>query len=335
MTISRSTTRVFSADAALGLESLLDNPEVIFMKGYKSGSLTHSAMAFLSSDTQTAGMTKDAFDSYLFKDGKPLALTSEDTSDAPEVIYNEEGVATGLDISKALATRDGRLAKTIDSKLGVNKDATFSRPNSWNVISTTGYGICKYVNVNIPESQTVNANTNYTCAPIFWLARIYLDYAEARAELGELTDADMNNTLNKLYVRAGLPTQTVASLSSMNDPANNMEVSSLLWEVRRCRRCEMMFDLNHRYWDLIRWHKLDLLDTTVYPNIVLGANLSTATPEQLAGIYTTDGYLNAATNSAGTSVRKFEERQYLQPLGTAIIDLYTEKGLTLPQNPGW
>ena len=63
-------------------------------------------MSFLSSDTPIAGMTKDAFDAYLFKDGKPRALTSENTSDVPELILDGEGNAVGLDISKALATRD-------------------------------------------------------------------------------------------------------------------------------------------------------------------------------------------------------------------------------------
>ena len=135
---------VFTADAAMGTVSLLDNPEIIFMKGYQSGSLTHSAMSFLSSDTPIAGMTKDAFDAYLFKDGKPLALTSMDKSDAPEVIRDQEGKATGLDISKALEVRDGRLAQTIDPKLAFGTNVTFSRPNSTNIKSTTGYTICKY-----------------------------------------------------------------------------------------------------------------------------------------------------------------------------------------------
>lgn len=326
---------VFVADAALGLSSLVDNPEVIFMKGYKLGSLTHSMLKYLSSNTPIAGMTKDAFDAYLFKDGKPRALTSENTSDVPELILDGEGNAVGLDISKALATRDNRLAQTIDPKLAFGKNVTFSRSNSDNLSSNTGYTICKYINPNIPYGQTATDNTNYTCAPLYWLANIYLDYAEARAETGALTDADLNNTINKLYERAGLPAQSVASLSSMGDPANNMGVSSLLWEIRRCRRCELMFDQYHRYWDLIRWHKLDLLDTSKYPNIACGANVSTATATQLEGVYTSNGYINAAQNTNVTQVRTFNEREYLQPLGTTIIKLYADKGLELEQNPGW
>lgn len=58
------------------------------------------------------------------------------------------------------------------------------------------------------------------------------------------------------------------------DPANNMGVSNLIWEIRRCRRCELIMDNWYRYWDLIRWHQLDKLDSTKYPNIMLGANVS-------------------------------------------------------------
>ncbi|MBJ2167638.1 MAG: RagB/SusD family nutrient uptake outer membrane protein [Muribaculaceae bacterium] len=328
---------VFTADAAMGTVSLLDNPEIIFMKGYQSGSLTHSAMSFLSSDTPIAGMTKDAFDAYLFKDGKPLALTSMDKSDAPEVIRDQEGKAIGLDISKALEVRDGRLAQTIDPKLAFGTNVTFSRPNSTNIKSTTGYTICKYVNTKIPQSQTVNANTNYTCAPIYWLANIYLDYVEARAELNQLDNTDVTNYIKPLWDRAGIETTNLskAYLENMNDPANNMGVSSLLWEIRRCRRCELMFDQYHRYWDLIRWHKLDLLDTGLHPNIVLGANVSTATAEQLKDVAVSNGYINGATNGSVTGTRVFTDREYLQPLGTTLIGLYNAKGLELLNNPGW
>ncbi len=96
-----------------------------------------------------------------------------------------------------------------------------------------------------------------------------------------------------------------------------------------------MFDRNHRYWDLVRWHKLDLLDTTKHPNIVLGANVSGASAAQLKDVVTVDGYINGAHFGTTTQSRIFTEREYLQPLGTNIISLYNSKGLELPQNPGW
>lgn len=317
------------------LDAAKNHSEIIFLKGYMNGSLTHSCASFLSSETPIPGMTKDAFDSYLFKDAKPLATTSLDTSDKP--VIAEDG---SFDISAALAVRDGRLSQTIDSKLAFGIAVTFNRTNSAKLQSTTGYTICKYVNPTTSYQLTVNAGNNATCAPIYWLAYTYCDYLEARAELGQLDDADVRKCVKPLWDRAGIATDNLskAYLEAMNDPANNMGVSSLIWEIRRLRRCELMFDRNHRYWDLVRWHKLDLLDTTNPENvdIILGANITGATAEQLKDVYTdSNNYINGARYANGTEVRVFTDREYLQPLGTTIINLYNAKGLTLEQNPGW
>ena len=312
------------------------NPEIIFMKGYKTGTLGHSAMSYLSTETAIPGMTKDAFDAYLFKDAKPLATTSLNTSDVPAPITNDKDSVIGYNISDMLAVRDGRLAETIDSTLAFGA-VTFQRPNSNFLNSTTGYTICKYVDPDYPKQQTVGNGSNATSAPIYWLAYTYCDYLEARAELGELTDADVNMCVKPLWDRAGIDTSKLnkAYLENMADPANNMGVSSLLWELRRLRRCELMFDRNHRYWDLVRWHQLDLLDSNKHPNIVLGANVAAANDKQLVGVTLSGNYINAAASGNTVSSRVFTDREYLQPLGTTIIRLYEDKGLTLPQNPGW
>ncbi|MDE6269700.1 MAG: RagB/SusD family nutrient uptake outer membrane protein [Muribaculaceae bacterium] len=333
-TISPSYRGIYNVSTAIENAKDLgnaNNPEIIFMKGYKTGLLGHSTSAFLSSETPIPGMTKDAFDAYLFKDAKPLALTSLDKSDAPTV--DEDG---NFDISALLAVRDGRLAETIDPQLAFGT-VTFTRPNSNNLNSTTGYTICKYVDPSFPYQQTVTAGSNSTSAPIYWLAYTYCDYLEARAELGEINDADITMCVKPLWDRAGIDTSVLnlAYLQNMNDPANNMGVSSLLWELRRLRRCELMFDRNHRYWDLVRWHKLDLLDTNQHPNIVLGANVSVATEAQLGTVTKAGNYINAAALGNSVSSRVFTEREYLQPLGSTIIRLYADKDLELPQNPGW
>ena len=316
---------VWTADAARGFVSLQDNPEVIFMKGYSLGILGHSMIKYLSSNTPIAGMTKDAFDAYLFKDGKPKALTSENTDDA--AVLDADG---NLSIANALAVRDGRLAQTIDPYLAF-AGCMHARENSDPLASNTGYTICKFINPGMTYNENTLDGSNFTCAPLYWLAEIYLNYAEARAERNLLDNNDMKMTLNKLYKRAGLPEQTVESLSGMTDPANNMGVSNLLWEIRRCRRCELMFDNYIRYWDLIRWHQLELLDTTKYPAIAMGANVSNAPADLTASVIVTDGYIDAARNTASTSVRTFTEREYLDPIGTSQLKLNKE----LTQNPGW
>ena len=235
--------------------------------------------------------------------------------------------------------RDNRLAQTIDPKLAFGTKVTFSRPNSNFLQSTTGYTIKKYVQANAPYQQTYTNGSNQECAPIYWLSYTYCDYLEARAELGELTDADITMCMKPLWERAEIETSNLnkAYLEGMNDPTNNMGVSSLLWEIRRLRRSELMFDCNHRYWDLVRWHKLDLLDTTKPENIniVLGANVSEAPEAVMNNVFTNNGYINASQTANTTESRVFSDREYLQPLGTTIISLYADKGLTLSQNPGW
>lgn len=310
----------------------LANSEIIFLKEYVKDVFMHCTVDYTSSSTPVSGLTKDAFDAYLFKDGKPLALTSCNKNDAGtmlpkmengQAVKDKDGniVWDALSIREVLEQRDGRLSQTVDTAVYFT-GLTYTRPNSMPMTSLTGYGIKKFVN---PEMDYEYSTTiwNYTCAPLYWGAQVALAYAEAKAELGTLTDADLNLTLNKLYARAGLPDQTVASLSSMNDPANNMGVSSLLWEVRRCRRCELILDKGIRYWDLVRWHKLDLLDNTKYPNIGLGANVSNSA----VAVSKVGDYMNAAN---GTT-RVFSEREYYYPIPSGQLSLNT----ALKQNPGW
>lgn len=300
------------------------NSEIIFMKEYEKDVLMHCTTDYTSSSTPVSGITKDAFDSYLFKDGKPLALTSEDKNDAGVLDANGN-----LSIANVLAVRDGRLSETIDDVVyytGAAYQRTDADGNAltMKMTSCTGYGVKKYYNPNMGYNY-ITTIWNYNCAPLYWGAYVALNYAEAKAELGTITDADLNLTLNKLYARAGLPDQTVASLSSMNDPANDMGVSSLLFEVRRCRRCELIMDKDIRYWDLVRWRQLDRLATANHINITLGANVTNRAAD--ADIANVNGYIDAANGS----VREFKEREYLFPIPSAQISLNEN----LTQNPGW
>lgn len=318
--------------------ALKANPEVIFMKAYAQGVLCHSMLKYLNSNTTVMGMSKDAFDSYLFLDGKPKGLTTMDTSDKAEAVVDEKG-ATRYSIATALANRDKRLGMTIDEYLGLNANKPVRYNDAGDAVSdpltsNTGYLITKFNNASFDYTTNTTDGQNYTAAPLYWISLMYLDYAEAKAELGTINDSDLNATINKLYERAGLPTQTVASLSAIADPANNTGISNLLWEIRRCRRCETMFDLNYRYWDLIRWHWLDRMDTTNYPDCVTGCNLDGIPADQYTGMcVNADGYVDCATNATTgvLNVRAYSDREYLQPLGTTELRLNDN----LEQNPGW
>ncbi|MDO5035601.1 MAG: RagB/SusD family nutrient uptake outer membrane protein [Porphyromonas sp.] len=298
---------------------LSSNPEIIFYKPYSKNVLMHSTIDYTINTSGTSGMTKDAFDAYLFLDGKPKATTGMDTNDAAQL--NADGK---YDLTPILAVRDKRLSVILDPVLTF-KGHPYSREGSNEFTSSTGYGVAKYDNpAEISTSDRNNIGKQYTDSPLFWLSVIYLNYAEAKAELNELTQADLDMSINKLQDRAGLPPMTV---NPEADPANNMGVSNIIWEIRRARRCELMFDNWYRYWDLIRWHQLHLMDSEKYPNIYLGANLKNV-PDPEVDV-TPEGYMIGSNTL--TQVRRFDKKYYFYPIPTGQITMNDK----ITQNPGW
>lgn len=297
---------------------LSKNPEMIFYKAYKQSLLTHSLIDYTCTSTQMSGMSKDAFDAYLFTDGKPLALTTKDNNLVAPMVDGK------LSLANMLAVRDKRLSETIDPVLLYNGNSNQRFAGDMEQTSSTGYGVAKFDNGTIPLAFRNQTSSNYTHAPVFWLAVVYLNYAEACAELGNITQADLDNSINLLKDRAGLP--HLSTTVGFSDPANNHNVSNLIWEIRRERRCELMFDNWFRYWDLIRWHQLDKLDSAKYPNILLGANVKND-PKCEA-----DKVGDWIDGSKGHAPRDFDKKYYLYPIPSGQSDLNPQ---LLPNNPGW
>lgn len=302
-----------------GYSGLTNNSEVIFMKAYEQGVFMHSILDYSCASDGIAGPTKDAFDDYLFRDGLPASKTSYNNTDC--------GVAEGdgaLSIQALLDVRDARLSM-ITYPYVMFPGMPYQYGNTASMWSMTGYGVSKFDNWTMTSDEAQTANKGYTCAPLMWGARLYLGIAEAKAENGTLTDADVAKYIKPLWDRASIDTGNLSKawLENINDPNNDMGVSSLIWEIRRCRRCELIMDDGIRYWDLVRWHQLDKLDTTTNPDIVLGANISASpiTPESVTG-----NYLNASYGMT----RKFDSKYYFYPVPSDQIAL---AGYT--QNPGW
>ena len=295
------------------------NNEVIFFRNYVKDMQMHSTVDYTASSSQQRGISKDAFDAFLFLDGRPRATTTLNTSDHP--VLDESNNA--YSIANILAVRDKRLSVLLDPYLCF-KGHGWVRSNSMQMTSSTGYNIAKYDNTDMEVSYRINTNKNYTDAPIYWLAVIYLNYAEAKAELGTITQSDLDASVNLLQARAGLPNMT---LTPAADPANNMGVSNLLWEIRRTRRCELMTDNWYRYWDLVRWHQLELLDTQRHPNINRGAYLAGVTDLDETFNLDEDGYVIPVSRQ-----RIYDKKYYLNPIPSNQITL--SKGGT-SQNPGW
>ena len=299
--------------------NLNGNPEVIFWRNYHKDVLGHSTVDYTTGSTAQRGITKDAVDAFLFRDGKPLATTSLDTDDKAELDKTGH-----YSIKKMLANRDKRLSVIIDSIVCFKGHGWPRDPQLAEMTSSTAYTIAKYDNALMgTDNPTLYRNgigSGYTDAPIFWISVVYLNYAEAKAELGTLTQEDLNNTVNKLLARGEVPALT---LTPAADPANNHGVSNLLWEIRRCRRCELMTDNWYRYWDLVRWHQLDKLDSNKYPNINRGANLSNVPNCEVA--------LNGGYVIATSATRTFDKKHYFWPIPQQQITL----GNKTTQNDGW
>lgn len=95
--------------------------------------------------------------------------------------------------------------------------------------------------------------------PTIRYAEVLLTYAEARAELEQLTQVDLDKTVNLLRDRAGMPHLTMNVTADPVEAAKFPGVSAVLLEIRRERRVELAFE-GFRFDDLMRWHAGKLLE---------------------------------------------------------------------------
>ncbi|WP_343670345.1 RagB/SusD family nutrient uptake outer membrane protein [Chitinophaga sp.] len=106
-------------------------------------------------------------------------------------------------------------------------------------------------------------NTNSIC--IMRYAEILLNYAEAKAELGTLTDADWAATVGALRSRAGITSGTATKptvadqylTTNYFNKAGDPTDPSIL-EIRRERGIELVLE-GFRFYDLVRWNDGELL----------------------------------------------------------------------------
>ncbi len=302
--------------------------EVIFYKKYLPAVLMHSIQSYTNTSSAINGLTKVAAESYVCSDGLPINQSSKYKGDNS--------------LNDVLTERDKRMSAVVDAQGYGYADKTLG-----GLTSSTGYIICLY-NSWIPPVKPVTENTtngqNHIDAPVYTYAEVLLNYAEACAELGTCTQADLDKSINKLRTRAGLPNLTILGSDVtvngvvINDPkrTSTLEpisgiVSPLLWEIRRERRSELMTWTFIRYYDLMRWNKGEYLDSSKNPDVMLGAKLVGVTLKNTK--VNADGYILPYTSS---SVRTFESpKNYLNSIPLSEITLYATEGVELTQNPGW
>jgi len=158
-------------------------------------------------------------------DGTPFTWSSNPTANP----YLNRDPRFYADILFNGAPFQGRGAQFYEGGL----DSKESALSPWNA-SKTGYTSRKMVDA----SYNFNIEPYSSCQWVaFRLGEIYLNYAEAEAELGN--SAEALTYLNKIRERAGMP-----------DVAGSG--SALIDLIRHERRIELCFE-GHRYFDLRRW----------------------------------------------------------------------------------
>ena len=147
--------------------------EVILTRTYSStANVLHGVQFNITNERQ--GFTKRFMNHYLMADGSYYSSQANyDTK-----IFTDE-----------VAGRDPRLAQTVLCPGYIQKGASTVTTNSLNAL--TGYQPIKYV----AESQYDGSNKSYTDFPLFRTAEVYLNFAEAKAELGTISQSDINKSL--------------------------------------------------------------------------------------------------------------------------------------------
>lgn len=298
---------------------LKDNKEMIYYKVYELGLLGNRTSNLVEGGESNLGysVTKSLVDAYLCKCGKPISLCKE------HFLGHDS-------IQAEMLNRDPRLTQTV-CYLGKDLQRKTMKPSiPGSNISTgnipTGYQIIKYW-VDDP-AEYLRYQQGILDAPIFRYAEILLIYAEAKAELGECTQEDLDKSINLLRKRAGMPDMIIADL--VKDPMSDFpSFPVLLDEIRRERRVELAIE-GMRYDDLMRWKAGKLLEKTVrgmkfvqsqYPTVVVGKHIDVDK----------DGFILPYWNILPNGRTFDESKHYYFPLPTE--ELVINKNLK--QNPGW
>ena len=218
--------------------------EVILARDYdRAQNVMHEANANTLSPTYgRPGMNKKIVNSYLMTNGDRFT----DQPGYETMQYYDE-----------MQNRDPRLTQTVvgPGYMRINSDKVES-PNFSS--STTGYQIIKWV-TDASGDGYMGSSNDYI---LFRAAEVYLNYAEAKAELGTLTQDDLKISIKKIRDRVGMPNIDMLAANANPDPylcapetgyRNVTDPNKgVILEIRRERTIELCLE-GHRYYDIIRW----------------------------------------------------------------------------------
>ena len=262
------------------------------------------------SEEASAGFSKDFVDCILYEDGLPKALTSQPTTDNT---IKEETAGRDLRFSQ-LIKNDAYLTEEDMAKENYD-DAYVDN------FHLTGYHTIKGFNPNL---ETSGYYVEYSDGIAYRYAETLLINAEAKAELGILTQADLDKTVNVLRDRVAMKHLTVeVGFTDPNWPDYGYSLSPVLQEIRRERRVELAGE-GFRFDDICRWKAGRLLNNV---QTYVGKKLSTG---KQAIVY--PNYTNEDLSYQAGKSRTWEDKMYLYPIPTGELQRNPQ---LLPQNPGW
>ncbi|MDH5398767.1 MAG: RagB/SusD family nutrient uptake outer membrane protein [Cyclobacteriaceae bacterium] len=229
--------------------NLEGNSEVILATFSETDQLNSGWWSYMFGNYEVSP-SKDLLQSYLQTDGSPYT--------------NQAGYQTRL-FTEEFVDRDPRLSQTYAYPgFELIHTSTYSQGGGTYIQqlakSFSGYHQLKgFVN---STDQSVFNSLDF---PVLRFAETLLIYAEAKAELAQLTQGDLDMTINQLRDRAGMPALTMGPVV---DPVQegrypNIKSGTSQWaellEIRRERRVELALE-GYRTDDLMRWYAGKLIE---------------------------------------------------------------------------
>lgn len=325
---------------ALFNSEAVNTKEVIWARAYSSGLnvVHHLTSSFTGQQWGSYAGVKQFINTYLNLDGTPFT----DMAGYDKVPFIDE-----------FKNRDWRMSQTFrhPGYTRNNKGTDALYPPDFN-FSSTGYQPIKWV----IDDSSYDGNTAacYNSVPIIRYAEILLNYAEAKAELGDFDDMIWDMTIKPLRERAGVTSIRPATPDQyMVDYFLNSVKNSDILEIRRERGIELFME-NLRWDDCMRWRMGKLLARTWHGMYVPAMNVNydldgdgkpdvcfvTKTPSTtIKGvqyrIIGTDFQLTNGTSGYLISYpnldRGWQDKKYTHPIPTGAI----KKNPNLGQNAGW
>lgn len=231
--------------AIFSSQDLTGNPEVILFNAYDINKDRSSDVNTGVFGTYEQSPARDLVQSYLMADGSSFT----DNLGYEKFSYVEE-----------FKDRDPRLYQTLVYPGWIRE------PESSAYIPMLNRNFTGYYQHKGYSNTIDNIELGGLDFPVYRYAEVLLTYAEAKAELGTLTQADLDASVNLLKDRAGMPSLLLNQANAQPDPfmvAKYPKVygpmTGTLLEIRRERRVELAVE-GYRFDDLMRYGAGKLLE---------------------------------------------------------------------------